>query len=330
MKRAGRQGGGMFYLDPISSDELPDLEPPVVYRLGEAAAATKPGLAGVTRAPLGIFNTAWGQVIERLSAVVPDLEHAKAQHAVSGKPPDLTQLLEHHEDVLRSLKEYLDDCYTILKCFFADQKSFKANQDVVQYLAVQKDYYDQVAAIVNEIKHNQARIRPLSLWNERECIPGYFVETAISEGVVGGSPVVHAGRSEGFSLFRDLKMHIVQMYRTAHNLDFALASLTSANRILPAVLDLKSEPKHLDLMRRIRQLPDIVFPDEVDNEFPRIKITKLPANAHVVEMSFQKENDLRSMWKGSIHAGSRGDGVTEGYTFPYVKSLHLASKRGAG
>ena len=138
----------------------------------------------------------------------------KVKDAEQIKDDWVAPLLDAQEHFLYSLEEHFDDCYSILDCFFPDRSIRKKNAQVKLFTKRLKPYSDLVGALVNKMKHRNARLRGIILSRGNQIVPGYFLEGVHPDGALG--PDLHIHKSPGgltaFSFFRDLRLHFVELF----------------------------------------------------------------------------------------------------------------------
>lgn len=273
------------------------------------------------RHPAGIYSLSLTRLSSRFRNVLDELDSVRTKYATSGNLPELGVLIDRHESLLYALAEHLDDCKNILRSFFASNKVANKNLSVRDFSSSVADYRNRVGEIVNAIKHRTGRLCGVMMYHEEVFVPGYYVESAIEPRVVGPDPNLHNGGDTAISLYRDLKFHFVHLYLVGHYLESVVLEIW-ASPLDPKFPEPGKEPlEFLELARRLRLLPDIVYFDERLLAYPRITI--LRANAPQSDLTFsyeQPEQPIRTFGKYKLRASFHGDGFTDTFKLPYLRT----------
>ena len=278
------------------------------------------------RAPLAVYNISIQQVWSRLEKVVQRLEaiskYKLSEKDRSGIPgiPDMPNTLDSYRELLYSLMEYLEDCKGILRSLFQSVETFKKNPHVRNYEADINQYRDYVGKIVNKIKHQQARLRGVFLYNDDSFIPGFYVEKAIGSDVVGPDHDIHEGGVTGISFYRDVRYHFVEVLLSADSLGSAVSDIAemSPPNDEENVNDRDSSGVR-SLADRISQLPLTCFLNEVGKEEPFILAPDSCVNGLDLIIGYGPPMwKFKSFLDFEVSVQSMGDGVTKSFKFPYL------------
>lgn len=273
------------------------------------------------RHPAGIYSLSLGRLSSRFQNVLNELDSVRADYADSRELPELEILIDRQESLLYALAEHLDDCKNILKSFFESNKTANKDEAVRDSGSRVADYRNRVGQIVNSVKHRTGRLCGVMMYDEEIFVPGYYVESAIDRCTVGPDPMLHNGGDTAISLYRDLKYHFVQVYFLGNHLENAVLGIWNS-RLEAKYPEPGKEPMDfLELGRRLRLLPDVVYFDERLVAYPRITIRR--ANDPRSELRFSCEppvHPLRTFRQFQLRASFQGDGFTTTFKLPYFRT----------
>jgi hypothetical protein len=136
--------------------------------------------------------------------------------------------LSYQEAFLHAAREHLDDCYLILRTLvdpaavgttarFAEDYLIESRLPGAKPFQQSMESYKQSFQILNKLKHQQGRLRGLSLWTDAGAHLGYFLEDPHREGRLGPSPEIHPDRG-AISFARDLPWQLFNVYRCSNRL----------------------------------------------------------------------------------------------------------------
>ncbi len=273
------------------------------------------------RHPAGIYSLSLGRLANRFRTVLDELDSVRTKYETGAELPELGVLIDRHESLLYALAEHLDDCKNILRSFFTSNKIANKNCSVRDFASRAANYRNRVGEIVNAIKHRTGRLCGVMMHHEELFVPGYFVESAIDARIVGPDPNLHNDGDTAISLYRDLKLHFVHLYLLGQHLENAVFEIWSSP-LEPKPPELGKEPLDLlDLARRLRLLPDVVYFDERLLAYPRIRILRANDGRNEVRFSYeQPEQPLRTFGKYQLRAAFQGDGFTDTFKLPYFRT----------
>jgi hypothetical protein len=225
------------------------------------ASSARSGELGL-RPPIGVYNVGFSRVVSRFERLLPPLEVIAGGQWTEEKLPDYDVTLESFEAVLCALLEHVDDCRSILRALFDSPASFKSNCSVRKYDERVRLYRDHIGNVVNAIKHRQGRLRGVSVFNPQLLIPGYYVETAHPDGMIGPDKYIHDNGDTAFSCYENCRYHFVNLFRCAYLLNEAVQGTVSLEPTKSPYTDQSERKKLLELARRISGLPNTCFLDE--------------------------------------------------------------------
>jgi hypothetical protein len=158
------------------------------------------------RHPLGIYNVSPGKIVARFKKVSKELEpYLKVENEKQVKGDWFAPLQDAQERVLYSLDEHVDECYSILDCFFSDRSMRKKNAHVKLFAKHIKPHGDPLDALVNKMKHRNARLRGIVLFLGNQIVPGYFLEGMHPGGAIGPDLNIRndpGGLTAGLAVYR--------------------------------------------------------------------------------------------------------------------------------
>jgi hypothetical protein len=306
IERHGADAGG---LQPEAEAALASIDPNRFHHLEHGF-----------RPPVGVYRTSLAQVWPSLLAVLDELQTVERDRPFV--EPALgnweAELLKRQEHLLYCVFEHVEDCDSVLKCCFPPGEPVGKNQHVKEYRRQIAKYRDRLGRVVNRIKHNQGRLRYVVFYGDSWCAPGYFVEAVDASGGVGPDPLIHAGGNTAFSFARDLRNHFVAIFLVSHFLSRAVTALAGQGSIV-AIPDSRVDDVVASVAKRLHHSNAIVFPDELEQEFPsihveqgergtRIRVFLLPSGSGPIQ--------IPEFFRLTV--GFRGDGVTRAFAFPYM------------
>lgn len=272
------------------------------------------------RPPFGIYAVSIANVIAAFEDVLPLLQQAhevdlRSKERAVGWDNDLLKAMQ---TLLYSLMEHFDDCESILKGFLEPGTKHSEVDEVKNYERGISKYREHIGKVVNHIKHKQGRLRSIALYGPDDFHLGYFVEGPDAEGSLGPAPHIHMNGATAFSYSRDLRLHFHGLYYISEQLSQSIGEIVGFDESSRAI-QLDSDSRYLDLGRRISQLPMVVFPNELNIEFPSISIDESEPQFFHLETSLKRRprglGDIRSPFQ--VVTFYQTDGVTRAYRMPY-------------
>jgi hypothetical protein len=195
----------------LAVDEQSNFELPAVSVLRRLAAdvASRHTELGL-RHPLGIYNMSITKIAHACSRVMEALPHVEI---ASARTPEAKEgdarLIDAYEALLHALMHHMDDCQSILRCL-ASTENYRKEPAVKEFEKAVCEYRDFIGILVNRVKHEQGRIRPITVRLDMFRFGGYFVESGLATGGVGPDRKIHRD-GEAFSFNRDLRYHMCQL-----------------------------------------------------------------------------------------------------------------------
>lgn len=280
------------------------------------------------RHPLAIYNVSYSAVLNNFNKIITTLAQVAKEKPFlitakkDGNKEILYNLLVNQKDLLYSLMEHLDDCENILLCFFSSKSIRNKNIHVKSYRKATEEYRDYIGKVVNYLKHEQGRLRPITFYSDEFSLPGYYVEGPISENVLGPVEKIHPGGSGAFSFARDLRYNFFHFYAISKHLSTAIRGLLSSEHAPNPSGEEASDKSVLEIASGISSLPLVFYPDEVLQPIPNVTTVQDNMPGITIILTYpDNETKVDVPPKGTkIFVEFRGDGVTRSFRLPYRKS----------
>ncbi|MCK9366003.1 MAG: hypothetical protein M0P72_02500 [Metallibacterium scheffleri] len=267
------------------------------------------------RHPLAAYNISIAHVSRRILKTLDALTeaHAASQSAQTNHEVWKESLLEATDHMLDSLMEHMDDCGGIIRSFFPDAESKQYRDVYDKYKRSVEPYRKYIGNIVNYIKHNQGRLRLISVkWPAGVCI-GYYVEGPDGEGILGPAPSIHKPSNTAFSYNRDIPFHLCNVFSVGARLATALHSINK-RIVSPQPGSAGPETNLTKVLRRASELKRDYLFDEVNKDVPLIRL-----HGDGLEIEYPSAKKAVSPPNGSRISGSfEGDGVSRSFRLPYM------------
>jgi hypothetical protein len=277
------------------------------------------------RHPLGIYSVSLSSVLDSLLDVLDELDHLRSERPFldTSKYGWDTELVAKQERFLRYLMDHMDDCVSVLMCFFGDKENFHNDEHVKIYSKSIEPYRSHIGRIVNHVKHQQGRLRFLAFLSAQEIFPGYFVEGIDSDGAPGPALQIHKkfrNADTAFSFARDLRYHLFNIYLVSHYLAEAISAIVRSAKVAMNSSE-SPDDKIAEIAWRICSLPLIFFPDEVSLSVPSVEIKNFQDDETELVLYYPDEQvQAESPPKETtVYLSLRGDGVTQTFRLPYYQ-----------
>jgi len=274
------------------------------------------------RPPIGIYRMSLMRIWPRFESLLIEVwnvlrEKQYLQPSVAWGD----EMLEAYEQLLYSLFEHLDDCDNILKCCFPRGQRLAQNPHFREYKREIEPYRDSIGRIVNQMKHNQGRLRSIVFYGDEWASPGYFVETVYPDGAIGPDPRIHPGGKTAFSCARDMRHHFAWLYVISRNLAKAVSAIMGSPT--EVILESPSEDdKIAEVAGRLSMLPRIVFPDEEQKGYPAIDYRQGKQEREILMVLLPPYlGPLPPPLTFRVSFSYRGDGVSNAFIRPYAGDL---------
>ncbi len=236
-------------------------------------------------------------------------------------------MITSYVEFLESMMAYLDDTFNILKTIFpitTVKKKTKSSSEWVMFAdrklftTYQKEYqsYRQdLAYIVNSIKHKHGRLRFIVFnANGVGVIPGYFLET-VRNGMVCPDRKIHRvyeTMETAFSFHRDIKFHIFNLYRISSGLTNILNLYLKNQR--GSIFEIgPNEDSNIKMWKLVSELPATFFVDEYIKPIPEVQLL----DNNKIKLSLGEKHLNSPITDGRISGDLGGDGVTNQFQLPY-------------
>ena len=233
------------------------------------------------------------------------------------------EIVPRIERLLYKLAEHLEHCLHIATSLLPEGSSNRKDHRIKVYESGVTSYKKHVAAVVNAIKHKQRRIRGIVMYEDDQYSLGYYIETV---GTFGGlldpvmlpDPTIHAHADTAFSINRDLRYHLSNVYLVGRHLGTAVAALSkvapSGNPIRHADLD----ERIFAITRRVANLPSVFYPDELRKPVPSVGAGEAESGERTVWFEYPSIRLHPTRLNGPrISVSTLGDGTTRNAKLPY-------------
>jgi hypothetical protein len=253
----------------------------------------------------------------------------------------LDKIPELQEELLRSLESHIDDCHIIIRVLHKpEQWETWKKKHLKRFNAAIKGYRDSFARIINKIKHNYGRIRPVMMYSpgknltayssttgikipyRNPRIVGYFLEGVHSDGCIGPDTDIHPSGNTAISLNRDVRRHFANLYRIGHYLKCSVVEsvydLYQLDLPQPGRVESTSYNYEIEqIAERINQLPPLFFQNEFSESTPVISYYRNQQGADLV-IDFLDSYNVSWDGKAIVHAEFQVDSVCLQYRPPYL------------
>lgn len=274
------------------------------------------------RHPFGIYNVSLSRVFSAFENVLSELMSAKQHDIQSNKssPKWDENLLNNLEKLLYALMEHMDDCENIIKCFFPLGTKLNQEASIRTYQSAVNSYRTHIGKVVNQLKHNQGRLRSLGMFIDDVPHLGYFVEGLSEDGSIGPAPHIHSKGMTAFSYARDIRYHLYNLYYVSSKLSDAVSeiSMPDKNKVAYQITDKNTNLEKI--LYEIMQLPMIVFVDEIQKDFPTITIESTQEVNKLIAAMKRHPHGLRTASGRTLYVTFfKGDSVSRSFRMPYGK-----------
>ncbi len=271
-----------------------------------------------SRPPIGVYNVGFDRVLNRIERLFNPVEEIARGHWTAEALPNYETTLEALEAFLYALLEHVDDCRSILRALFDSPTSFKRSRHVRKYDQEIRPYRDHIGSVVNAIKHRQGRLRAVSVFSPHYLIPGYYVETAYPDGMIGPDKDIHDNGDTAFSCYENCRYHFVNLFRCAFLLNEAVQNILSQANTSSPHTDQNELRRVLEVARRLCALPNTCFLDEIFKPAASIQMQSKENAIETFELKFGKGVSARRTLDGfNVKLEFRGDGASRNFKIPY-------------
>ena len=225
------------------------------------------------RHPLEIYNVSLREVWKNLSDLIDLVLEISDKllylptHDVRDWKLEVVRILDH---TLDSIAQHIDSCRLIIHCCHEEKCKKIVDKSIRRFNKAIKPYTNHVCKIVNFIKHRQSIIRIIYFHDPGVFVPGYYIEGVVQEGVIGPDPEIHQDSNCAISFYRDIPVHVCNLYHVSSVLANELRRCTGLSpneHNKPEAID----DKQLEILKKTSLLPLMFFPDEILKPVPLIK-----------------------------------------------------------
>ena len=242
--------------------------------------------------PLAIYNESVSRIIKAFNKVLNIYE--KRDIFNEFPTSDFIELLEEQKELLHAMHSHFDDCYQILKITspYPDTEKIPAKKmksikrsayswlnnfkhpGIKYFVDNTESYRTFLGKIVNKIKHEQARLRGITVIMDQQQYLGYYIEIiGLNKDNIAKlpDPKIHPGGT-AFSFSRDLAFHFYNLYETSFYLKKSLE--LSFHKLYNISIEYEKievdYPDFKDMAKRISNLNIEFFLDEYSKPNPII------------------------------------------------------------
>lgn len=234
------------------------------------------------RHPASSYSTSLRLIALQWLKFLAHLEKMKSDYRWEGKTSTASETAEQYAQLLHRLHEHHDACCAVIRSVCPPNRA-KPNRVDALYLEnaglpgwrsfrdATRGYREaHLGVIVNNLKHRQGELRPLSFLSATEFRPGFYLLDVLKSGIVGPNRELHSGGNTAFSFARDQLIHLWWLYRigdlltsalTAVSTELHLASLTTSAQ------DCAGLP-WIEMLAKLAALEPAYFPDELAKPRP--------------------------------------------------------------
>lgn len=241
--------------------------------------------------PVDVFLTTFNDSIESALRLTK-----RINSIISSKAENLNFEIEEIDDIRVDIFNLLffsanliESCQSIIKSLF-EKDSKIAGKAAREFNDLTREYRAHVSKIVNFIKHQHRRIRPITATWDNQIIVGYYVEGVVAKNVIGPDPNIHANANVAISLNRDIPYHVVNYYFVCSCLDTVVKK-----HMKPEKAPLKNPEKNkvFSLLQEVSKIPSNYFSDEIHKGFATVSVRTHPSTQVLLEYPGRKKAENR-------------------------------------
>lgn len=287
---------------------------PLGLPLGCYLEATKSLVAGVPREglrhPLAIHSLSLSETLNAARALLDALAECEpfsgeeAARRVLGSK----EVTEFTRRFLLANAEHIDACEKVLGCYFAGNVDVtrRAKIDLRKSLGT---YGKHVLVQANHIKHRHSIVRNTVLYGTALASPGYYLESGLGEQLIGPDPIVHWNGASAFSYARELRLFVCGLLFVSR----CVRSILERYRGKLVLAEPDENAAFRSVARRVSEFCAIMFPDEVDADYPDVRVSDNKATISIGSIRAPRipYGDIRF----TTQCG--GDGMSNTFKLPY-------------
>jgi len=281
--------------------------------------------------PSALYNVSIGKIENSLREFLEIYERHKTQDFEKSERESTPELLKSYKDFLYCAREYLDDCFHIVKIFIKPpQKVFleriqlrwlekNAGTTTKDFFANISEYKKYIDSSVNELKHNNAILGSVAFYNSKdkgECCLGYFIANVI-DGAYAPIEKVHPKLGDsytGFSFRRDITYNLCHIYNLSEEMLIFLRDKIGVDfNVLQPKVDSAPDNKK-KLFKDVTELSRIHFPDEYLKPVPSVSITK----DERLKLAYPSSLSIKPNKLDRVVVTHSGDGHTREFKLLYM------------
>lgn len=281
--------------------------------------------------PSAIYNSSVGKIEASLKDFLDIYNKFTGVDFESVEKKYNTELTKNYKHFLYSLREHLDDCFHIIKCFTEPPLKEKSdrnqaawlkknhNETTKDFFEAIKSYKDYIDQVVNELKHNNGSIQGTAFYNEEtpseHCL-GFFIANVI-DGVYEPVEKIHPKMQDiytAFSYRRDLTYNLYNVFLISEEILNFIKSNTKVDFSLISPTLTKAPDSKIELYKQVMGMPLVHFPDEYVKPVPSVSVTK----QNTLKLDYPSQLTIRSNKLNRVVTNHIGDGHTATFRVPYM------------
>ena len=183
------------------------------------------------RHPFSIYHVSLRAVTEGFTQVLEEYSNELKNYSAETDVKFFKKLLSAQRNLLYSLREHIDDCYSVFKTLVDPTHVTKKIVFTDKYLqaaefkeldkfnkSIESYKQDYLSPLVNSLKHSHALLQGFYCHNPSHIRLGYYLEEMGKDTAVGPSTRVHKDGNSAFSFSRDLTLNLFNMYYISEQL----------------------------------------------------------------------------------------------------------------
>jgi hypothetical protein len=282
------------------------------------------------RHPGGIFNIAFGDIINDFLDILVELEEYQSKYSEYNDNREIN-LGRKLRTLLIDLIRFRDSLYEVLQACckhhtpprkkdfirtWLNMNKYSSGEELSDIIKSDLDYFNRIN---NKLKHTSSTVENIYFHDKKSSIFGFYVTGVNETGSIGPDEAIHP-KFEGVYTANSYNFILRQLYYVIYRISYSFKDIILKHFRETYFIDLKfnsdynsEDKRERELFYRMHNLPDIYFPNEVG------KIT----------YEFKLENDqLDLMEKRAESIDLHGyriicrfapDGFARTFTLPYKK-----------
>ncbi|MFH1162403.1 MAG: hypothetical protein V1696_04000 [Candidatus Jorgensenbacteria bacterium] len=281
--------------------------------------------------PLATYNVSFGKVESDLQDFFVAYKNIEIRDFLPENKSDekIKEALKRYRVFLYSLREYLDDCFHVVKTFIPPQPQFRYNKNqydwlkqniimphMVSFLSKIDTYKKFLDSIVNELKHNNAVLNGIVFYDTitKDFSLGYYIANVFN-GRYEPVEKIHQkfhNQDTAFSFARDIRYNSCNIFQLSEELVEFIVNGLKLQIPVPTQERTPNEERRL-LYEDISNLPRYFFPDEYQKDVPSVVLRENSA----LKLELPSKLSLRPLHHNRVLLYHSGDGKTRSFALLY-------------